>query len=180
MTLRKRSVFALLALTVAFPVGTVAVTATQYVGTQLTSTEADALEQRLLRYPHDVTLRVRLLGHYEASRHSDPSASRSLNRHARWLRDNAPLGNRGLASVLERGATAPARADFGWHASMDSSDLAITGCCTCHSQELGTSALLGPGQEAGLATKNPDGGSSTEAPDIAEVRREGPRRGPAC
>ena len=181
MTMRKRGVFALLALTVAFPVGTVVVTATQYAGVQLTSTEARALEQRLLRYPHDVTLRVRLLGHYQASRHSDASASRSLDRHAGWLRDNAPLGNRGLATVLERGATAPARADFGWHASMDSSDLAITGCCTCHSQDFGTPVLLHPGQEGGLATKNSDGDSSSEATqDIAEARQQGPRRGPAC
>ena len=181
MTLRKRGIFALLALTVAFPVGTVAVTAPQYAGVQLTSTEAEALEQRLRRYPHDVTLRVRLLGHYQASRHLDPSASRSHDRHARWLRDNAPLGNRGLASVLERGATAPARADFGWHASMDSSDLAITGCCTCHSRELSTPGLRSPGQVSGLALKDPDSGTPTESTrDTGEIQQEVPRRGPAC
>lgn len=179
MTWRKRGAVALLALTVAFPLGTAAITATQPPRVQLTSIEADALEQRLVRYPHDVALRVRLLGHYDARRHSDPSAQGARDRHAQWLMDNAPLGERGLASVLRRGATAPARADFGWHASMDSSDLAITGCCTCHAQESRTPGLPVPGTASRLASRDLDG-SPTRSRDGGEVRQDVPRRGPAC
>ena len=181
MTGRKRGAVAVLALTVAFPLGTAAITASQPPTVQLTGIEADALEQRLARYPHDVAIRVRLLGHYEARRHSDPSAQGARDRHAQWLMDNAPLGEVDLASVLRRGATAPARADFGWHASMDSSDLAITGCCTCHTQESRTPAFLVPGQASGLASRSPDGGSSAQSsPEGGEVRQDVPRRGPAC
>ncbi len=59
-------------------------------GIKLTAEEAEALEERLDRNPHDLQARSRLVIYYFTKSHVDPSTRRTHSQHVLWLIRNAP------------------------------------------------------------------------------------------
>ena len=115
MTSTKRWTFAMLGLTVAFPLGTAAVTATQ---------------------------------------------------------------NRDLFEPTEAQALFLDRPGLGWHANLDSSELIVTGCCTCHARQ--PAAVQGTVPSTAWASAKPDGGGTPGQSAGSEQRPVEATKGPAC
>lgn len=59
-------------------------------GSQISGQDAESLESALVREPHDITARTKLLGYYFQWFLSDPEASAARDRHVLWLIANLP------------------------------------------------------------------------------------------
>ena len=82
--------------------------------------------------------------------------------------------NRNLFEPTEAQAAFLDRPGLGWHANLDSSELIVTGCCTCHARQPVTVGVQGTVPATAWAVAKPDGG---ETPEESAGRE--PRRGPS-
>lgn len=79
----------------AFCIGVAPASASEFpdelmAGMNLTAEEAEALEERLDRNPHDLQARSQLLIYYFPKSHLDPAIRRIRHQHVLWLIRNAP------------------------------------------------------------------------------------------
>ena len=119
---------------------------------------------------------------------------RPMNSTKRWtfalfgLMIAFPLGTAAVTATQYGGLVEPTgapavfldRPGLGWHANLDSSELVVTGCCTCHARQPVAVGVQGTVPTTAWALAKPDGGE-TPGPRASTDPQPGQRaRGPAC